>query len=72
MFAYIVMACHISLMSTNLTCDWIVNKTFETETACEEYKAGYTLKSGEQFGTCDELKEGLKAGDKTPILYLKK
>lgn len=72
MFGFIVMACHISVTTMKLECNWIVKETFTEEKACNVYESGYNLLKGEQFGLCDELKDGVKKGDKTQILYLKK
>ena len=72
MFGFIVMACHISISSMKLECDWNVKKTFPTEQACNVYENEYTLGKGEQVGICDEVDPGVKEGDKRPILTLKK
>lgn len=72
MFGFLVLACHISISSMKLECEWQVKKVFETEQACEVYESGYTLRKGEQVGICDELDPGVKEGDKRPILTLKK
>ncbi|QXL90401.1 hypothetical protein [Salmonella phage NINP13076] len=72
MFGFIVMACHISLTTMKLECNWIVKETFTEENACNVYEKGYNLLKGEQFGLCDELKNGAKKGDNHPILILKK
>lgn len=72
MFGFILLACHISVSSMSLQCDWTVKKVFDDEQACEVYENSYTLKKGEQVGICDELDPGVKEGDKRPILTLKK
>lgn len=72
MFAYIILACHVSITSVSLDCSWKVKKVFETEQACDVFENGYVLSKGEQLGICDSVEPGTKAGDKRPALVIKK
>lgn len=72
MFGFIVLSCSLSVIAAKVECNYTVKEAFNDEKSCNVYENNYKLEDGERFGICDELKDGMKKGDKRPILVLKK
>lgn len=71
MFAFIILACHFSVSTQKLTCEWEVQKLFSTEQACDVYENDYVYRRGEQMGICDDVEPKTREGDKRPIFSIK-